>query len=342
MKIDSDKVNINEPTKEKTPSANGENKVMDTLFILLTVICYLGTFYMISGYDEYWDSRISNKPIDYDLPKLSDFQILIYLIPAILFIKFLFNTYTQNFMYSYVPAKFKNPDDEENYKMGLVYKKKLSTSLFKTCYYIFSVVAAAWILKDLDFIPWQLFGRGEMKNIFNNGENYLFWIKPQLFKEYYLIGLAFVLTDMIYLLFVYEIQSDFFLMLLHHSITISLIVFSYLSNLDTFGAIVFFLHDITDILVYILRISLYTDSSEFLKLLPGVLLLFSYLFYRIHLFGSLIYTGIMLFPSWNIFNTVLTVFMCILMIAHCYWVFQIIKRFFFYQLEDVGAIKKKK
>ena len=67
----------------------------------------------------------------------------------------------------------------------------------------------------------------EMKNMFNIGEpGYLFWKKPEYFDYYYLGGLTFVLTDLIYLLFVYEMQSDFHLMLLHHSITLSLVVFS--------------------------------------------------------------------------------------------------------------------
>ena len=342
--VTSSNIEQNEKKEVVKGDLNKENQVINMLFLSLTIVCFIGTFFMIFTYDDYWATKILYKPEGYKTPKLSDFLTIGYLLPIYALIKIIFNKYTQDLMYYFVSKKYKNPYDEENFKMGKVFKKKLATALFKIFYYTGSVIAAYFIMKDLDFLPWQLFGKGDMMNIVSTekGEHaYLFWNKPMYFKEYYFSGLAFVLTDLIWLLFVYEMQSDFYLMLLHHSITISLIVFSYLSNLDNFGAIVFFLHDITDIFVYWVRIAINTDYNDVIKLTPCVLLLLSYIFYRIHLFGKLIYISMFLSPEYNKFNVTLSLFKCILMIAHIYWVFQIVKRFYHYSFVDVGTVNKK-
>ena len=322
---------------------NKDNYVLNTFFFTLTIISFIGTFYMIMNYEDYWKQRESFKPEGYVTPKLSDLNILFLTCPLMCLIKFLFNTFTTEPMSCWVSKKYKNPLDNDNYQLGLVYKKKMATSLFKLCYYIVTVIFGFIVLTDLEFMPWQIFGKGELSMLYSKGEpGYIFWNKPAYFNEYYLISVSFVSTDLIWLLFIYERQTDFFLMLLHHSLTISLIIFSYLSGLDNHGAIILFFHDITDVIVYWLRIVINSDSKEIFKLVPSALLLCAFIFYRLYFFGSLILTQIKGYPQWNAFNSMLTLFQSLLIIAHFYWTSQIILRFVVYKFTDIGDVKKTK
>lgn len=338
----SDIQNSTNKDKKDEDLMSKDNSWLNKLFMFLTIVCYVGTFIMIFRYDKYWRDYQVHRPEGYQIPKLSDFKLVLVVLPILIGMKLFFEKYVTGFMYHFLSAKYKNPQDEENHKLGKIYKKKLATGLFKVTYYTLSVIIGHFILKNMTFFPPELMGNGLMENMYNNGDpGILFFDKPEYFDLYYLTGLAFVITDLIWLLFFYEIQSDFYLMLLHHSITISLVVFSYLTNLSQIGIIVFYLHDITDVFVYIVRIVINTDFPDWIKIIPCVLLLASYLFFRIYLLGKLIYLVYMESTVWDPYKSILWGFKCILMIMHIYWVSQIIKRFLNFNIEDVGKVKKK-
>lgn len=66
-------------------------------------------------------------------------------------------------------------------------------------------------------------------------------------KFLYFSQLAFYLTDLIELVLKPNTRSDFYVFLVHHFVTIFLIVGSFVSkNVDT-GLVVFLLHDVSDI-----------------------------------------------------------------------------------------------
>lgn len=175
--------------------------------------------------------------------------------------------------------------------------------------------------------------------------NCFFHSKPEYFNYYYLGALAFHITDLIWLLGIYELQTDFLMMLVHHFCTISLITFSYLSNYSNVGCIVIFLHDIGDIFVYIARIFLNTKAPEFTKVSSGILLLLVWIYTRIYVFGGMlfdIYDGISTHFNW--ININLVTFLCFLYVLHCYWVFLIFKKIctalFVKKYEDTFKVKK--
>jgi len=227
-------------------------------------------------------------------------------------------------------VEYLNPEDTNNYNIGLIYTKKNCTNFFKLCYYIVVVVIGHHVLNELDYFPKSLLGSGEISNMFNNGyPEYLFHLKPKFFNYYYLGTLGFHVTDLIWLVAVYELQSDFLMMLLHHICTVSLITFSYLSNLSNVGCIVLFLHDFTDIFVYITRIFLNTRTKEIIKVSSGVLLLIVYIYTRIYVFGDLlvkVFNGLSSHLNWV--NQTLWGFLCFLFILHLYWVYLILKKIF--------------
>ena len=242
--------------------------------------------------------------------------------------------------------EYLDENDTTNYKLGLIYTKKNCTNVFKLFYYIFIVVIGFLVLKDEDYFPKALMGTGTFSNVFKNGYPDLFFhTKPAYFNYYFLGCLAFHITDLIWLVFIYELQTDFLMMLLHHMCTVSLIVMSYLSNYSNIGSVILFLHDFGDIFVYITRLFLNTNSNDFLKVLSGFVLLLVFGYTRIYVYGIILYeTFHGLSTHFNMVNKTLWGLLCFLYILHVLWVYMILKKIstalFVRKYEDSFKIKK--
>ena len=139
-------------------------------------------------------------------------------------------------------------------------------------------------------------------------------------------------------------QTDFPLMFLHHLCTISLIFFSHITNHSHIGAIVMFLHDIADIVVYYMRSIINTDCHDFLKVSGGIGLMIVYMYTRLFVFGKLIFCCLENQSDWNIMYKTLWYFMCFLLTIHYYWLIQIIKKIyngmFKKEFDDTASFKK--
>jgi ceramide synthetase len=240
--------------------------------------------------------------------------------------------------------KYKDPSNVEDFSLGKIYTKKLCQNFYKVFFYIANVYFGYNVLKDVEFFPTWLGGKGDFANLYKDEKMNIFFDKPAYFNLYYMIYLSHNLTDLVYLLFIYEKQTDFPLMFLHHSCTISLIVFSYLTNHSNFGVIVMFIHDIADILVYYMRSVINTDVPEFIKITGGVKLLIVYIYTRIFVFGKLLYSCYVEKHDWDIAFTTLWVFLDFLFTIHLYWLFQILKKLynalFKKEISDTASFRK--
>ena len=244
--------------------------------------------------------------------------------------------------------EYTNPEDENNFKLGLIYTNKNATNIFKLFYYIFITIVGYYVLHELEYFPKSLGGNGDIALIFNKGHPETFFhIKPKYFNYYFLGALAFHLTDLFWLIFFYELQSDFLMMFLHHLCTIALVVFSYLSNYSNIGSVILVLHDFGDIFVYIARLSLNTNSRKSTKLSTGILLIIVYIYTRIYALGDMLYTimdYILLVQNW--IESTMMIFQCFLYVLHIYWVYLITKKVvtaaYFNKYEDSFELKIKK
>jgi hypothetical protein len=252
-------------------------------------------------------------------------------------------------MYLILQSSYKTEDPNDvNYYNGKIYHKKLCISGYKMIYFIFISVVSFNILKQLNFFPTTLGGSGQVVNMLEAGfpEYFFFW-KPDYFNIYYLANLSYHLTDLIWLVFFYELQNDFVMMILHHICTVSLIVFSYMSNYSNVGSIVMFLHDFSDIFVYLIRIVINTDAPKALKVASAVVLLIVFIYTRIYVFGHLLYTLLVQFVyrlGWNYMSAPLFIFLTFLYVMHIYWVYAILKKMaaavFKDKIEDTCKVKK--
>lgn len=346
FKVESDK-NVVEDEKHSSKKDDDTVNSLSIFFYTLIFLALSGTVLMIVSFDKYWTSFIDKKPEGYKIPTLSDLWIVLYILPFIIAGKVIFEYSLGDLFYPLLEKKYLNPNDEENFRLGLVYKKKTATGLFKLAYFIFTSIIGYYILKDLKFMPKEIFiFDGDMNDIYSPGvPDYLFFPKHEYFDMYYLMGISYVLTDLIWLLFFYEAQTDFALMLLHHVLTISLILFSYLTNLSSVGVVVLYLHDFSDVFCYFCRTTLNLEIPKALRVIPAIMLFLNWIYVRLYVFGKCIYLlgnfSTSKHPS-NIHLIVLWYFLVILFFMHAFWIAQIGRRLVSFKFLDIGKVKKSK
>lgn len=337
------------PKKEETEKPEKPRKNTFIFCInCFSLLASFGFFFMCYKYSNFWEENKHIIPEGYVVPSIYDLKYLLISMFAILCLKLIIETIGKPIAKRIISPKYKavnNPDNPEIEEMMI---KKMSTSIFKLTYFILIVSIGHLIVRELDYFPKELFGRGEFHTLFYERQDlnlpegiphYIFYNKVKYFDIYYLTSLAYSVVDIIWLLFIYNQSSDFQLMRLHHICTISLVLFSYLTNGSPIGIVIFYLHDLTDIFVYASRIIINTCAKDGPKLFVCALLLLSFLYYRIYYFGYLIYMCYYNLAYWHIFNIFMFSFICLLIVMHLWWVYSIIKRFFYLKIEDIGKIK---
>ena len=114
---------------EKHSSKKEEDTVhsLSIFFYTLIFLALSGTVLMIVSFDKYWSSFVDKKPEGYKIPSLTDLWMVLYILPFIIAAKVIFEYSLQDLFYPLLEKKYLNPNDEENFKLGLVYKKKTAT-----------------------------------------------------------------------------------------------------------------------------------------------------------------------------------------------------------------------
>ena len=206
-------------------------------------------------------------------------------------------------------------------------KKKLSLYIVKFFHYLIVTIHSYFIYDKLDFFPKELFGHGEMNNLYTNGLHSLaLFKKPKYFDLHYYINLAYTFTDLFCVVFIYDRQTDILVMIFHHFCTITLIIYSYYNHFDSIGSIILYLHNISDIFVYLGRSLLYTKVPIIFKKIFTVCLLSSFAYCRLFVLGKLIYEYF-IHINWEIFylqNTLLVALVS-LYILHCTWTYKLVR-----------------
>lgn len=248
--------------------------------------------------------------------------------------------------YKILAAKYKNPQDEENFETGKIYLVKLNSNIIKLSYFTLISIFGYYILHDLEYFPISLGGKGYISQMWEAGypKTYLHK-KPDFFDFYYLTELTFCMTDLLWIIFIDETQTDFLMMMLHHFCTISLISFSFVSNYSNIGCLVLLLHSSADVLVYVARTVVYVDLNKYLVYLAGVMLLLFFVYTRLYVLMQVlisIYTGVTW--KWDAVTTFLFTFLCFLYVMHINWVYLIARKIFGFlfknKKEDTAKIVK--
>lgn len=124
-------------------------------------------------------------------------------------------------------------------------QRKVSENVFYTIFYL-STTILGYVVYTRE--PWSL-------NLFSNEPQVLPLFSPfpaplsPLMRMYFLTELGFYVGALLFLI-VDEHRKDFAIMVVHHVVSICLVVGSYLGGWVRFGAIVLALHDVGDVFLY--------------------------------------------------------------------------------------------
>ncbi|NWI54945.1 CERS6 synthase, partial [Calyptomena viridis] len=144
---------------------------------------------------------------------------------------------------------------------------------------------------------------------------------------YYIVELSFY-WSLMFSQFIDVKRKDFGIMFTHHIVAVTLISFSYVTNLTRVGTLIFCLHDAADIFLEAAKMAYYCKCqklSDLLFLTFAVVFIVSRL--GIHPLWILnttffeLYEALGNFPALWVFNVLLIV----LQILHCFWSYLVIK-----------------
>ena len=303
----------------KTHKKKEEITFWNSFFILcifLSSILSIVLCFFIKEFNE----NIKRHNLNYNWPKLSELIPSLYILPLIMAFKTVIELLSKGLVESCHAKKYKQTTNQEFKKLGIIYRHKLSRHIYKITYYVGITIFGYHVLHDLPYFPKSMLGNGYMSNMFLKGfpDSY-FYERTPLFTLYYNINLAYFLNDFIFM-FIMERQSDFINMLLHHVCTISLIIFSFITNYSNIGSLVIFCHMESDILLHATRFLLQTDNSIFITGFVGITFTINFVYMRQYVFGEMIYTIYKYITwKWGIITTTLWLFLVILYIMHLRW-----------------------
>ena len=296
------------------------------IFIIFLGVTFVGLYFLIRDIAQFRNKLISLNP-NYNFPKISDFKICVPLFVLISLFKYFCQKHLTNICEKVMKKSYRFPKCEKDRQLGEKYRHKLPDHMFKGTMYLALTAFGYYILKDLDYFPKSLLGKGWLPNMFIKGYPTCFYFeKSPLFDFYYMLCFSYFSSDLIWLLFINERQTDFIIMLLHHICTLSLITFSYLVNYSSGGSIVLFLHVETDIFVHLTRFLIQTDFPEIIKDISGLALVFNFIYIRIYVLGSLIYISYKYITWKTTVDSFLIIFLTIIYFMHINWAIMLIQK----------------
>lgn len=303
------------------------DNVWNHFFYACFGLTLVGIFYMVKGVNNFRNKLISLNP-SYEFSKYSDFLICIPLALIINMIQHYMPKLLKNFVEKVMKKAYRFPKNEKDRQLGEKYRIRLPIHIFKGSMYIFFTLFGYYVLKDINYFPKSLLGKGWLPNMFIKGYPDSFYLeKPPYFDFYYMFCLSFFISDLIGL-FREDKQTDFINMLLHHVCTISLIVFSHLVHYSNVGSIVLFLHMESDVFVHVTRFFLQTDAPEIIKDINGLFLVFNFIYTRTYVLGDIIYV-LYMYVTWKgIIDWFLLIFLTLIFIMNFNWALMLLQKMF--------------
>ena len=318
-------------TKESGKKIMTAKEKYDNIWNQFFYACFgltlVGIFYMVKGVNNFRNKLISLNP-SYEFSKYSDFLICIPLALIINMTQHYMPKLLKNFVEKVMKKAYRFPKNEKDRQLGEKYRIRLPIHIFKGSMYIFFTLFGYYVLKDINYFPKSLLGKGWLPNMFIKGYPDSFYLeKPPYFDFYYMFCLSFFISDLIGL-FREDKQTDFINMLLHHVCTISLIVFSHLVHYSNVGSIVLFLHMESDVFVHVTRFFLQTDAPEIIKDINGLFLVFNFIYTRTYVLGDIIYV-LYMYVTWKgIIDWFLLIFLTLIFIMNFNWALMLLQKMF--------------
>ena len=321
---------MNKPKSKEKPEEKPNSKFHllsdKCLMILLICITFIAGIIVCIRSKMYINDLRKNRnyphPTGFQTILNTTILTIIMLIPKVLLEKALFPL-TEKVL---IP-KFFTPEFIEQKKSK---QHSMSIAAVKLIHYTALTIHSYFVYDQLPFFPKELFGHGNMIDLYAKDlETFSFFDRPKYFDLHYLINLAYTFVDLICVILYYEKKGDRLEMIFHHFVTISLLVYSYFNHLDGLGAMILFLHNMSDILVYLSRTLLYVSFHKFiypLRYVITVMLLVVFVYCRLFVYGKIIY-HFFIKTTWESYGIIgcFKFLLCSLYVLHCMWTYKLLK-----------------
>jgi len=305
-------------------SDDKSSRLKEVIFYASSGIVIPYAFAFLYQFNDVIMQRQNERP-DLVLPSYSHLFPTVYWIGTFLVLRFICSNYIFNNIGNLVVSRKKWSGEVREEKL-----KRFGHCLFKLLWFVGISTYSYFLLRNKEWFPPSLGGKGVTATMFDGYP----WIEvDESLRNYFMIQLAYHSHSLIYQ-FTLTRRGDFLEMFLHHVVTIALITFSYLNNYLPMGCLVFFIHDITDIFAYLMKVAV--DSQHImLNVVCYYLLVLTWLIGRLTIYPfiilySCIIESLVIFDKmygWLFFN----VFLICLLFLHIYWFYlfmQIGKRFY--------------
>jgi len=224
------------------------NSTRDAIFLstALFLILPVGLVFIFISYNIYRERKefVAKYPLFEYTPDIKDFGlgilscIIIYLI-RVNSIKYIFTSRAEKTVIEFPSKELRQKKIE-----------KAAFARFRSLWYLAITIIGYYCLKDVEYLPRTLGGKARFEdlNLFWDGLPY----QPQDRKVvvYYMIQFGSALCTFILQFKQNRTRNSYGEFLLHDMATLMLLVISFLNNYLRMGAVVLFLHDISDIFSY--------------------------------------------------------------------------------------------
>ena len=195
--------------------------------------------------------------------------------------------------------------------------KRFGSVLFKFIYFVIISTTEYTLIKNESWLPVELGGSGNIINAFINWPLHEITFYHRLI---YIINLSYHTHSLIYLFLIGLKRNDRNEMLIHHLVTIFIILLSWYAKFIYIGIVVMFLHNISDISTYAIKVLIDTDCNN-LTIILFIAVLLTWGWTRLYVLPNIIRQIYINVPSLigrsntNIFIVLLGTLFCL----HIYW-----------------------
>jgi len=188
-------------------------------------------------------TAIAKKPDSYHWPAMSDFSLMFISAGISFAIKKLYHAIL-------FPIYLRICREQADLEIRRVRSAKGVRNFFKVTFYLYSSLFGYLMLKDSHVLPPSLGGSGAFGEYMRN---YPYWEHPPYYTAFYMNCMGFFFFELVWHVACEDWnKGDFLEMLLHHFVTIYLMLFSFLGNLFI-GAPVLLIHNSSDICISLCR-----------------------------------------------------------------------------------------
>jgi len=205
----------------------------------------------------------------------------------------------------------------------------LAERVYKFFIYLITTIFLFYILKNSDFLHTYLQGNNPNPNWFIN---YPCQKLPKYLDDIYLIKLSYHGYEMVYTLLFQRSRRDFPEYILHHLMTVCLVGCSYTINYLPVGASIMLVHDLSDVVMSLFKLSIDT-TNKICEYVGYALNLIIWIYLRNYVFPILIILPFYEQSTNTDYQTLRELrpmffpFLCALELLHIFWLWLMIKGF---------------